>query len=299
MEEIFIEIPKELGNTYESYVFFLAMSAKLKEIKSSKIILDFKKTRWFRANLTSVLGAICIDAIKNNDNKVVFRNLTKSIKKILRKNHFSKKIGIETLTDTYKTTIKYKEFNPKESDNFQKYLKYEMVPSLNVKMSTEFNKEFRQAVEELFQNSRFHGDCDKIYTCGQYFPSENHVYFTIVNLGTTIEENVARKLNIDDFIASKSIEWATKNGNTTKNKNQAGGLGFPFLINFLSKNHGEIQIISSNGFYEKSDNGITLKTFENKFLGTIVNLVFRINDKKSYKIDTEEKNGILNIENIF
>jgi len=76
-------------------------------------------------------------------------------------------------------------------------------------------------------------------------------------LGNTYESYdfflaMSAKLNIDDFIASKSIEWATKNGNTTKNKNQAGGLGFSFLINFLSKNYGKIQIISSNSFYEQS-----------------------------------------------
>jgi len=303
MEEVIIEIPEQLGNTYESYDFFITMITKLNKIESSKVVLDFKKTRWLRANLTAVLGAICYDSVKVNKNKIVFRNITESINKIFKKNHFSKKFKIDAIDDTYHTTIKYKEFNPKEKNNFQKYLRYEMVPSLKVKMSNEFEKEFRRAIEELFQNSRLHGNCDNIYTCGQYFPSEKSVYFTIVNLGTTIKENVMRKLNSYDITASESINWATKNGNTTKADNQAGGLGLPFLIDFLSKNHGSIQIISSNGFYENSDETITISSFEGEFLGTIVNLVFKINDEKLYKTDFEEKNGILIenalIENIF
>lgn len=297
MSEIIINMPVKIKNDQSSFEFLICnLYHQIINIKNSKIVLNFKKTRWLEANLTSVLGSIFTLVFKNN-NELCLRSINKSIRNVLIKNEFYKNFGIDIeLEDTYQSTIKYTRFVPEDKVKFQKYLKEEFIPKINLQMSENFDKELRLNLEEVFQNARTHGKCEYIFVCGQYFYSNKKVTFTIVDLGKTIPENVKNKLQteINDV---DCIDWATKDGNSTK-VGISGGIGLFQLSEFLKENEGKMQIISAYGYWEQDNKNITKQILDTPFYGTIVNIQVNINDK--LYLSLEEK-GTLNqiIGNIF
>ena len=119
---------------------------------------------------------------------------------------------------------------------------------------------------------------------------------TIVNLGTTIEDNVNRhmlKLNKEQLSSCECIEWAITQGNTTKDV--PGGLGFTIICNFIYKNQGKLQIISSDAYWEFCHEGSKSVKMNNKFPGTIVNMEINIDDDTVYYAGEEDK---VNADNI-
>lgn len=297
MNELIIDMPIQIKNDKKTFEFLIyELYNKILEVKNTKIILNFKKTRWLEANLTSVLGCIFTILFKNN-NELYLRSINKSIRNVLIKNEFYKNFGIDIeLEDTYQSTIKYTKFIPDDKIKFQKYLKEEFIPKINLKMTESFDKQLRLNLEEVFQNARTHGKCEYIFVCGQYFYSNRKVTFTIVDLGKTIPENVKNKLktNISD---AESINWATKDGNSTK-IGISGGIGLFQLSEFLKENEGTMQIISSSGYWEQDKNNITKDILSYPFYGTIVNIQVNINNK--VYVSLEEKNKLNKIiSNIF
>ncbi|RGJ30452.1 hypothetical protein [Fusobacterium varium] len=274
--DIIVDVPKNVGNDKEG-AQFLSKFFQDSTQKNKKISVDFKNTRWFRANLTSVLGAICWNASLNG-NVIIFKNLNPSIKRIFAKNHFLKKFGIPEIEDNFNSTIRYMEFEPEEKISFSEYVRKEFIPSLEAELPKSFEQDFRTAIEELFQNCRLHGKCKKIFVCGQYFPSEKRLYFSITNIGATIKENIEERFKNYKISPSGAIIWATKKGNTTRIENNIGGIGLDFLINFLDSTKGKIHIISDAASYERENKIEDSNSIENKFSGTIVTLVFSLND---------------------
>lgn len=68
MSEIIINMPVKIKNDQSSFEFLICnLYHQIINIKNSKIVLNFKKTRWLEANLTSVLGSIFTLVFKNNN----------------------------------------------------------------------------------------------------------------------------------------------------------------------------------------------------------------------------------------
>lgn len=119
---------------------------------------------------------------------------------------------------------------------------------------------------------------------------------TIVNLGTSIEDNVNRhmlKLNKKQLSSCACIEWAIIQGNTTKNV--PGGLGFTIICNFILRNQGKLQIISSDAYWELCHEGSRSVKMNNKFPGTIVNIEFNIDDDTVYYAGVDDKENAENL----
>lgn len=299
MKEITIKIPRKVENNLQGFEFFICLYEQVKDIKNKKVILNFSKTRWFEANLTAILGAILTN-VKFNNNIIMITKISRSIKRVLRKNNFLKEMGIlDKVDDTYETTIKYCGFNAQEKIEFQKYIKNEFLPKINIHMTQGFIKEFRVALEELFQNARIHGKCMTVYTCGQYYYMNEIVKFTMVDLGSTIIENVKNKLKDDNIKADYAIDWATIEGNTTRKEGETGGIGLPLLIEFIQNNKGKLQIVSSNGYWEDDGGNRYSHCFQNKFPGTIVNIDVNVSDNNVYASRKETNSSEKLIENIF
>ena len=166
-------------------------------------------------------------------------------------------------------------------------------------MSNEFSKELRGNLEEVFQNSRIHGKCNNIHVCGQYFYSNKKVKFTIVDLGKTIYQNYIEyfEKEISDELA---IDWATQDGNSTKDIDETGGIGLFQLCEFIRENGGKIQIISARGYWEENCDKIITHKYKYPFDGTIVNIEVNV-DNKLYLSKNEKDNSEIyeEIDNIF
>ena len=86
----------------------------------------------------------------------------------------------------------------------------------------------------------------------------------------------------------QAIKWAIKDGNTTKT-DVSGGLGLSLLTEFIKLNGGKFQIISDDGFYEVGETEQSY-TLDAPFPGTVVNMEFRTDDVRSYRLSSETYN---------
>ena len=260
----------------------------------SKLTLDFCQTTFFDANLCAVLGAI-LSKVSENNNTVTFINLHSSIDNIFTRNHFLSNFGGQILPDYNSTTIKFRKFEVVEDKQFNTYLDEELLIQQDLpQMTLKLRKEISKSIFEIFSNADIHGKSKYVFCCGQYYPRLKKLDFTIVDLGKTIRSNVSRYLDYPAISGVDAIKWAIEEGNTTKTGDIPGGLGLSLIRKFINFNQGDLHIISSNGYLSEKD-GYVFATdlvsednIDMRFGGTIVNLQFNINDKKSYQLSSEQ-----------
>lgn len=187
------------------------------------------------------------------------------------------------------TTIDFKKFTLQDTVSFQTYINDKLLGRSDFPhVSDLLKKKINKSILELFNNAHSHGKCEFVYICGQYSTSDLKLHFTISDMGITIRKNVNDYFKSGTKITgTAAIAWAVERGNTTKRGNIPGGLGLSLIRDFLTLNEGSIQIISSNGYWEEKNGSIFVNTFKDRFLGTIVNLEFNLNDKKTYILSSE------------
>ena len=279
-----LNFPVKIDNDYTGIKNLIEIHNEIKKYFFENINLNFSNTRYIAANLSAALGAILDDGIDTNSYE--FRYLNTSVKTILQKNNFLSFYGFEKLEDIYNTTIMYKKFKADSVQSFTEYLYDELFSKCDLpSMTKAFQKQLVGSLVEIFVNADMHGHCQYTYTCGQYFPNNHILNFTIVNLGQTMRENLIKFTNksYKDISGVKAINWAVQEMTTTKD-DMTGGLGLTNARKFIEKNNGKIQIISDDGFWQEDIHGTVCKEFMLRFMGTIVNFEINMNDNKNYYV---------------
>ena len=291
-----LRTPDKVCSDFAGYNFFIETMMKLNTPLREDVIFDFSKTTWFEANLCSIFGAV-LNTTQNRLNNVKLQNIKPNIEEIFRKNNFLASFGDYSIPDIHETTIKYRRNKLTEEKLIKEFLYNELIKKRDFpKLSEAAQKEIVRSIFEIYSNAIIHGNCDYVYSCGQYYPSKKppRIDFTIVDLGNTIKTNVNNFLK-SDFNGKNAIEWAVKEQNTTKQRhsNIPGGLGFKLICDFVRLNKGKIQIISADGFWELKNGIITTNSFNFEFPGTIVNLEFYLDDKSFYSLKSEKIEDII------
>lgn len=291
-----ITIPNDIRSEFEGYNYIITWINKYKAIKDKKIIFDFGRVTFLEANLCALIGTI-FEMLESNNNIINIINIQPQVETILRKNEFLLPFGFNKITDYNDTVLRYRKFTPTDDLGFNNYIHNELLNKRQFPSHSEkLGKEITRNIFEIYENARTHGQCDYIHSCGQFYPNKLNkpLYFTIVDKGVNIKQNVSAFFN-QDIDAANAIEWAMKKGNTTKSGDTSGGLGLAVIFEFIKHNKGKIQIISSDGFYEYKNENTTKKRLTTIFEGTIVNIKFNLNDSNYYSLVNEEED----FENIF
>lgn len=256
--------------------------------------IEIELTTWFAANLSAVLGAI-LDTIKNNGlNGIKFINIQNNIQTILQKNGFLSFYGYDKIHDTFNTTIEYKKLKPTDSRYFNQYLEDDLLNRKELpNMSDAAHERISESIQEMFVNAQIHSETEFIYTCGQFFPSEHKLNFTIVDSGIGFAKRIEKDLE-QIISSSDAIRWAMIEGHTTK-QGVSGGLGLAILKEFITLNKGKIQIVSGDAFYEFSDNAEKIQKLNNYFDGSVISMTFKTDDNKTYKLASEAQENINDI----
>lgn len=229
-------------------------------------------------------------------NQVNLINLNQNLEKIFGRNHFLANFGSAIIPDYNGTTIKYRKSKLTDEKLINNYLLTELMGKNDFpKLSHGARKAIVTSIFEIFSNAVIHGNCDFIFSCGQYYPQKTPplIDFTIVDIGNTIKQNV-NHFSHTSKSGKEAIEWAIKEGNTTKPKNNniPGGLGFKVIYDFIELNKGKIQIVSSDGYWQFNEGNMTSANLNSEFPGTIVNMEFNIEDSGYYYMEDETEEDI-------
>lgn len=269
-----IAVPQQVKNDFMGLSFLNEILFKMEYDNHSGIVLDFKKTRWFEANLTSVLGTV-INKSRNLERSFKIKNINDSILNVFEKNGFLEYYNLGNARDVYQSSIKYEIFNVNDADLFARYVSTEVIPRIRMTLEKPVEKSFSSSLNEVFVNVGLHAKSDKVYTCGQYYHKHKMVAFTIVDLGNTIPQNIRNKYSYN-LTDKELINWSTVYGNTTRKDDSVGGIGLSIIDRFLEENNGVFQIVSGDGFWEKDAGKLSVYDMNYHFPGTIVNIITKL-----------------------
>jgi hypothetical protein len=242
---------RDIRSDYNGFAQLISLFEQQKECVFDEIVVDMSQLSWFDANMCSPLGALLYHSSRRA-NTIKLENIANTVYIILSKNGFLSNYGKDSIRDIYGTTIEYKRFEPKDDRYFNAYLGKQFAGKGLPEMTTELLKKFRESIFEVFSNSVIHSQTPYgVFSCGQYFPKNNHLDFTITDLGIGIYKNVKQTIGLSLF-PEQAIQWAMEKGNTTKRGPIPGGLGLKLLRDFITINKGMIQIASDGGYWALS-----------------------------------------------
>lgn len=262
----------------EKLVFMSHLNPENKQIE-----IDMSQLKFLEANLMAVFGAILYEKLLQGFS-VKLINMRKEIEDILKRNHF---LGSNNqYFNPSETAMEFKIFTPEKEREFIDYINEQLLDRTQFpKMGSDYKKQIRSKIQELFANAVEHGAAKEIFCCGQHFPKKGVINFTIVNHGATIKDNVERFLN-RSLDSEKAITWASKEGHSTASSetNPTRGLGLSLLHEFIMSNDGNLSILSNDGFWCIEKNKQYTCRIEKKFYGTIINIIINVKDTHNYEL---------------
>lgn len=273
-----------INNDYDGFQKLISFYDHVKDQWFDDIHLELE--HFFAANMCAALGSILEKiTLQLND---IHISVDPLISRILQKNHFLSHYGFENLPDDNHTTIPFNKFDRSESKRFTGYIMTELMPRQGMPiMSEKLKIRISSAIGEIFANSSMHTKSPFIFACGQFFPQNKTLDFTIADMGNGIKNEVSQFLQ-DKKEATDAIKWALIDGNTTK-RGAPGGYGLSILKDLIGLNKGFMQIVSNDGFYEYNKGHFErYRLFNGEFPGTVINLQFMTDDTSSYCLKSEK-----------
>lgn len=268
----------------------LALLASLSNaVRHKDIELDFSNVRFFAANMTSPFGAVL--AHMGQFQNVTFNAIPRTIETILRRNRFLTYFRGESLPDQFRSTIPYQEFTIHDEDHFNEYIDTQLDrPELSA-FSINTGHVLERTAFEVFHNAVQHSESSLgIFVCGQFFPRNECLLFSITDAGVGIPGRVRKFFRRDDISSIQALQWALEISHTTKSQSHPGGLGLPEIHNTISRNGGAIMIASDTAYFEYKDGVEKFKTIKSNFPGTSVTVAIKTD--RDWMSDLDDEGGI-------
>ena len=276
----------EIRTGYNGFQSIIDLESKVGECEDNEIEMDLRGLDWLDANMCSPLGAI-LCRIQCMNRRVSISTASDKPATILRKNGFLEQFGRPRMRDTYETTIEYRRFQRGDSHSFKEYVVQHFRQGTKglPLMTPLLLKRFRLSLFEILDNAVEHSHTELgIFACGQHFPKQERLDFSIADLGIGIRDKILRERGLS-LSPAEAIEWAMK-GNTTK-RDKTGGLGLTLIREFIEMNQGRLIVVSDAGYWEMSGGKVESNTFPQPFPGTVVTIEINTADKAKYCLASE------------
>lgn len=261
----YIDFPKKITNGFETIQFL----NRLLDDKEKDMYYNLSNIAFFEASMVPFFHSLNMQLFQTHE-KIFYNKINKEIEEFFLRNKYASKFNSKymniKLEDIYKTYIEFVEIKKDDESGF-----YIIEKNIKDKKLMDFNDElqnfFISLVGELTNNSHEHGETEKAYFCGQYYPKISKLSFAISNLGKTINEKVkTRRPNLSN---KKCLDWIFEEGTTTRKDGTNGGQGLYELKNVVKELKGNIAVISGYDYYRIEKNGKTdYNRLENKYKGT-------------------------------
>lgn len=170
-----ILLSKDIDTSFSAHSLLSHFTQEVESIKGQKLIVDFQGVRFIASNQFAILGCIMNGfIIRNKENSLLVEGLSDKIKNIVRKNGFSRHLGIEKLPDEHNTVIPYRFFGVDQINEYEKYLTLSLFGREDLpQMSQMVKNSIQDYLLEIFKNVKDHTTSDYIFTCGQFPHQEN------------------------------------------------------------------------------------------------------------------------------
>lgn len=239
--------------------------------------VDCSDVRWIDAHLASALSVIAHHA-NSRGQTLRLMGLSHSVSTILRKNNFL----VGPLRDTYETTMPVTAFSLDEGVKFadyaRRYLSHPSMPAMTMSLQ----RKFFEGVDELFANCSLHSQSKQpICVCGQFFPKKEILAFGISDGGHGMIGSYV-KWSGQERRACDAIEWAMKEGNTSRVGDIPGGLGLALIREFIALNKGRLIVASDAGYWCQDGERVTMTDMRMPFPGTSIVMEIDCSDAKHY-----------------
>jgi len=213
-----------------------------------RILLDFSQVQWMDANLCAVLDSIIF--VLNRDFGHLFfinKNQIKGKFDIFQRNGFLKSTdSSEYLIDNHDTSIRMTRFTCDSDGEFYEYIGDQLFGHRAFSEIPNIKSELLEHFLEIFANIQTHAQTKgPVFACGQYYPKNKVLKFTLVDIGVGFFEPIAEFTRGKVKTVDEAILWALAERNSTK-PDAPGGLGLTSLKNYCDKK-GHIFRIVTNG----------------------------------------------------
>ncbi|NVM66886.1 hypothetical protein FHW88_005204 [Mucilaginibacter sp. SG538B] len=246
------------------------------------ITIDWSGLNYMDANLSAVILAM-VHKLKKERGLKFYLNYEdlKGGMNIFWRNglaHYIFNTGKQA-SDERDSTIPIKAFKIADVDSFTDYIEKKLLKHRGVEDVKFGDKEkVKNSYFEIFNNIEIHAQTAMpIFACGQLFPQQNKLIFTLVDLGVGFLKNIREFTNTTDKIntAADAISWAIK-GHSTKTE-AAGGTGLKKILFYCMKNNGHFHIVSDDCYWQY-DGAISNTKIANPFVGATIHLIFSYNN---------------------
>ena len=188
----YIDFPKKITNGFETIQFL----NRLLDDKEKDMYYNLSNIAFFEASMVPFFHSLNMQLFQTHE-KILYNKINKEIEEFFLRNKYASKFNSKymniKLEDIYKTYIEFVEIKKDDESGF-----YIIEKNLKDKKLMDFNDElqnfFISLVGELTNNSHEHGETEKAYFCGQYYPKISKLSFAISNLGKTINDDLYEEL---------------------------------------------------------------------------------------------------------
>ena len=258
-----------------------------KHLFADELMVNMSQVNSFDANMAAPLGAV-LACVADEFNSVRIVSVPSDLEQTLRENQFLTYYRYDSVDDVSHTTMPFRRFRLSDEGAFEEYVG-RLISSRGIpKMSKNVRQRFKRKIFEVYQNAIIHSESTiGVFVCGQVFPDENRLDFTIADGGIGIRDSVRRYFRNHRINSIPALKWALQPSHTTKRGNQPGGLGLQFLREFSDLNQGRIRIVSRFAFYEYHCGDEDFQKMSSNFPGTAVTIQINTVDTGTYVLSTE------------
>ena len=199
MNPIQISIPSRVENNEAGFNWLAKVANRLQPLWREQVYFSGRETTFFEGNLCGPLGALLQDALDHENTISISDGVSGKVLDVWCKNDFWRHFGGASRNDVFDTTLAYRQFalahNRKE---FAEYVWRELMSKeLPENMAQGARESFARNIAEVFDNAVSHSQSTPgVFGCGQYFPHQGRLMFTLTDLGNGFRWNIERLRNL-------------------------------------------------------------------------------------------------------
>lgn len=251
-----------------------------KHYSNLSVNIGVKQMQWIDGNMSALLGAALYRL--HTEQGLTFTISFEDVKKqfpILFQNGLISTDAIIVERKTKSSTIPFKAFWPHDKDGFIAYVLEELLLHDGMPKFTETAMgKLVDDLAELCCNINLHsGTNAPFFVCGQYYPTEKKVIFTVTDLGQGFLPKINAKTDGAITTAKQAIHWAL-DGNSSKS-DAPGGIHLSKMKEFFLNHDGHMHIASGDAYYSTQATNNTVSpvgfsSIDQQFMGSTIHLVF-------------------------